>query len=284
MSSVVRQADCYTASSLPLIVKAGTTGYIPGPNGLPLEQVTSGGSVYYYHADQIGNTRALTDSTGAVQDTWAYDPYGNVTSSTGSVVNPFRFQGQYLDATNGLYYLRARWCDSNASQFAAVDRALPFTKERYVVVSDDPVNSTDPTGLWTVGVCANVGISIVTWFGTGALRVVVDQEGSIATTETAGTGSGLGIGASANADLQISNASTVRDLSGPFQVAGGTVGDLDTSNAEGFTGYDSQGRWVGGAEYGPGIGAGLPVEADSCSTHTKVHVVSGYGAGKDFGP
>ena len=45
--------------------------------------------VFYYHQDQLGSTRALTDRAGAVVATYTYDPYGNLTASTGTVTTPF---------------------------------------------------------------------------------------------------------------------------------------------------------------------------------------------------
>jgi YD repeat-containing protein len=97
-----------TEPSLPLLIETGSTSIINGPDGLPEEQLTSGGTRYYYHQDQIGSTLALSDPSGTQVQSYAYDPYGNLTSSSGSITNPFQFQGQYLDATSAVYYMRAR--------------------------------------------------------------------------------------------------------------------------------------------------------------------------------
>ncbi|MFZ2058810.1 MAG: RHS repeat-associated core domain-containing protein, partial [Acidimicrobiales bacterium] len=43
--------------------------------------------------------------------------WGNLTGSTGSATTPFGFAGAYLDPSNGLYYLRARWYDAGTGQF-----------------------------------------------------------------------------------------------------------------------------------------------------------------------
>jgi YD repeat-containing protein len=81
------------SGSLPTLLQERVSGgnitdYIYGPNGTPLEQI-SGSSVLLYHTDQLGSTRVLTDTSGTVKATDSYDAYGNVTSSTGSVANPF---------------------------------------------------------------------------------------------------------------------------------------------------------------------------------------------------
>jgi RHS repeat-associated protein len=58
---------------------------------------------------------------GTVQATYQYDAYGQTTSSTGSVSNPFRYTGQYQDSESGLYYLRARYYDPATQQFLSRD-------------------------------------------------------------------------------------------------------------------------------------------------------------------
>ncbi|HZK73486.1 MAG TPA: hypothetical protein VFD88_05750, partial [Clostridia bacterium] len=63
------------AGSLPLLLKDGTTNYIYGPGGLPLEQI-NGSTTLWYHHDQLGSTRLVTSSTGVSQASYTYDPYG----------------------------------------------------------------------------------------------------------------------------------------------------------------------------------------------------------------
>lgn len=224
------ELDWNTAASLPLIVKAGTTTYIPGPNGLLLEQVTGSGTVYYCHADQIGNTRAMTDSTGTVQDTWAYDPYGNLTSSSGSVANPFEFQGQYLDPASGLYYLRNRYVDPVTAQFSVVDEAFANTRERYAYAADSPLDETDPSGLMTQGRCYQAsGFLGVIGISSGWQDcIVVDGHGNVAftTSQSVGPQVGTGTGWSVERVNQASDADTVTDLSGPFSYQGASAGTL----------------------------------------------------------
>ena len=134
------------SSGLPLIIKDGSTAYVTGPGGLPIEQL-NGSTVLYLHHDQIGSTRLVTDSLGISQATYAYDPWGNLVSSTGTISNPLRFAGQYFDSESGLYYLRARYYDPTAAQFLSRDPITSFTRQPYAFVADDPLNLSDPTGL-----------------------------------------------------------------------------------------------------------------------------------------
>ena len=54
-----------------------------------------------------GSTIALTDAAGTVTNTYTYEPYGKLASSTGTAPNPFRFAGEYYDAGTGLYKIGA---------------------------------------------------------------------------------------------------------------------------------------------------------------------------------
>ena len=124
-----------------------TTDYVYGPGGLALEQITGSTTLWYGH-DHLGSTRVVTGSSGTVLASYAYDPYGSLLSSTGSLSNqPFRFAGQYQDSESGYYYLRARIYDPTTGQFLTRDPAVALTHRPYAYASDNPINGTDPGGL-----------------------------------------------------------------------------------------------------------------------------------------
>jgi RHS repeat-associated protein len=104
--------------------------------------------VLYYHADQLGSIRALTDGAGVVRGTFTYDSYGNLTASTGTWSTPFGFASEYQDAETGLIYLRARYYDPATAQFLTRDPALAATRAPYAYVAGNPLNARDPSGLW----------------------------------------------------------------------------------------------------------------------------------------
>ena len=146
----------------PTVLKDGSANFVTGLGGLPLEQIVTSGrttSVYYYHLDQLGSTRVITDSKGATVNTYTYDPYGNITASSGTLSNPFRYAGQYFDTESGLYYLRARYYDPTTAQFISRDPLLSLTKAPYAYVSDTPLNGTDPKGTdwWNRPAAAVIG-------------------------------------------------------------------------------------------------------------------------------
>jgi len=112
----------------------------------------SGNAHRYYHFDPSGNTLALTDSTGVVTDSYAYEPFGNITVS-GNTVNPFRFVGEYgvMDDGNGLNHMRARYYRPDLRRFVSLDALYgevtdPMTLNRYQYVSGNPMRGGDPSG------------------------------------------------------------------------------------------------------------------------------------------
>ena len=135
------------SSGLPLILNDGTNSYIYGSDGLPIEQISSAGTVTYLHHDQQGSTRLLTGSTGTVTGSTTFDAYGNKTGSTGTSTTPLGYDGQYTSSDTGLIYLRARVYDPATAQFLSRDPLVSVTGEPYAYSGDNPVNLGDPTGL-----------------------------------------------------------------------------------------------------------------------------------------
>jgi RHS repeat-associated protein len=86
---------------------------------------------YYYHADQLGSIRAVTNQAGTVVNSYAYDAYGATTASSETIANPLRYAGEYQDAETGLYYLRARYYDPATQQFLSRDPLIAATEQAY---------------------------------------------------------------------------------------------------------------------------------------------------------
>ena len=132
---------------LPVLLQDGTTRYITGPGGLPVEQVAGNGAVLYYLRDQLGSTRGLLDGSGSIVASYRYDAYGQRHVITGAISTPFGFAGQYTDGETGLIYLRARFYDPLTAQFLTADPLLLLTGQPYTYANGDPLNQVDPTGL-----------------------------------------------------------------------------------------------------------------------------------------
>jgi len=82
----------------------------------PLAMVRAG-AIYYYQADGLGSITSLTDAAGVLAASYTYDSFGNLTASTGSVANPFRYTAREFDAETGLYYYRTRYYDATIGRF-----------------------------------------------------------------------------------------------------------------------------------------------------------------------
>jgi RHS repeat-associated protein len=105
----------------------------------------------FYGYDGHGSVRFLTDSTGAITDTYDYDAYGNLISSTGSTPNNYLFAGEQFDPALGIYYNRARYYDQRQGRFWTMDEfertiADPISLHKYLYAAADPTNHIDPSG------------------------------------------------------------------------------------------------------------------------------------------
>ncbi len=160
-------------SSTPLLLSDKSTSYIYGPGGLPIESISTAGTVTYYHHDQLGSTTLLTSATGAKVSTYTYDSYGLIAKMTGTSTNPLLFASQYRDAESGLYYLQARYYDPSTGQFMSVDPALSVTGQPYSYADGDPVNLADPTGRMGLGIVDRA----VGWAVTSATGYGIDKAG-----------------------------------------------------------------------------------------------------------
>ena len=105
----------------------------------------------FYGYDGHGSVRFLTDSTGAITDTYDYDAFGNLISSTGTTPNNYLFAGEQFDPALGIYYNRARYYDQRQGRFWSMDTfdgdpMSPARLHKYLYGSADPANRVDPSG------------------------------------------------------------------------------------------------------------------------------------------
>ncbi len=102
-----------------------------------------------YLTDALGSTIALTDSAGAVQTQYTYEPFGATTSTGGISTNPIQYTGRENDGT-GLYYFRARYYHPGLQRFISQDLAATAGSNPYAYVGNSPLNGIDPFGLFTI--------------------------------------------------------------------------------------------------------------------------------------
>jgi RHS repeat-associated protein len=117
-------------------------------NDEPLAMDRSG-VTSYYHADGLGSTTSITNSSGALAGAYTFDSFGKLTASTGTITNPFRYTGREFDSETGLYYYRARYYDPTMGRFISEDpiRWRGGDVDFYVYAFNNPVILGDPFGL-----------------------------------------------------------------------------------------------------------------------------------------
>lgn len=115
--------------------------------------MTKGGATYYYQVNGHGDVTALTDASGNTVAQYQYDAWGNIISQSGTMAsaNPYRYAGYRYDEGTGLYYLMARYYDSNTGRFTTRDtfhgfEATPLGQNLYAYTKNNPVMYIDPDG------------------------------------------------------------------------------------------------------------------------------------------
>src|SRR5207249_3969718 len=113
---------------------------------------TYSGVTSHFLADVLGNTIALTNTAGAVQTQYSYEPFGQTTATGASNTNQRQFTGRETDGT-GLYFYRARYYNPTLQRFISED-PLEFgggDTNLYAYVLNDPVLFRDPSGKLLIG-------------------------------------------------------------------------------------------------------------------------------------
>ncbi len=75
----------------------------------------------YYEADGLGSVTSLSNSSGALANTYTYDSFGKLTASSGTITNAYRYTGREFDSETGIYYYRARYYSPDIGRFISED-------------------------------------------------------------------------------------------------------------------------------------------------------------------
>lgn len=113
--------------------------------------VLRSGTTSYYEADGLSSVTSLSSATGSLAQTYTYDSFGKLTASSGSLVNSFRYTGREFDSETSIYEYRHRYYDPSVGRFSSED-PLGFNagENFYAYVSNNPIASNDPQGLFEV--------------------------------------------------------------------------------------------------------------------------------------
>ena len=117
--------------------------------------IATNGTVNYWHQDHLGSSAVITDNAGAKVENLAYFPYGgtrtNTSTTTPATDVPYKFTGQELDSSTGLYDYVARQYDAPLARFISPDTIVPNPRDpqalnRYAYVRNNPLRYNDPSG------------------------------------------------------------------------------------------------------------------------------------------
>jgi len=151
-----------------------------------IKQSQTAANERYYLYDGLGSTRLLTDSAGAITDSYDYEAFGSIISQSGITENNYRFTGEQYDTALNQYYLRARYYDPDFARFTQMDtwkgmNLDPLSLQKYLYIGSDPINHVDPSGhffsLSEVAATLNIRSSlsgIQVDVGTSLLDVALD--------------------------------------------------------------------------------------------------------------
>jgi RHS repeat-associated protein len=135
-----------------LVSGAVTRTYAYGLQRISENQLVSGTwTPSFYGYDGHGNVRFLTNTSGAVGNTYQFDAFGMQIASTGTTANSYLYSGEWLDPNLSFYNLRARYYNALTGRFETMDPAAgkiadPATLHKYVYTRNNPVNRIDPSG------------------------------------------------------------------------------------------------------------------------------------------
>jgi len=135
-----------------------------------------GSDSYWYIDDALGSTRLVYKGTVKVYSVTTYKPFGIAFGASGT--EKFTFAGEMQDSPSGLFYVFARYFDSQIGRFVSLDIRFgevdnPQTINRYIYCGNNPIRFVDPTGEgWFDGICTWVSENWVTIVEVAACAVI----------------------------------------------------------------------------------------------------------------
>ncbi|MCH9652175.1 MAG: RHS repeat-associated core domain-containing protein [Deltaproteobacteria bacterium] len=117
-----------------------------------LGRATPTASDRHFHLDHLESVRLITAADGTSLEEHFFRPYGENASGP-FAADPLLFTGHERDRATGGDYMHARHYQWQMGRFTSVDPVLgspsaPQSLNRYAYVMGNPLNATDPTGMF----------------------------------------------------------------------------------------------------------------------------------------
>jgi RHS repeat-associated protein len=144
--------------------------YVCYPQSWRLLCSFTAGQAYFYHLDQLGTVREITDEAGQLVWRGRYHAFGEGTAE-GNIEQPWRLPGQYFDAESGLHYNVFRYYDPKMRRYLTPDPVSYWGGDvnLYRYAHNDPVNRQDEQG-W--GAAAPAISTVLCGTGVGCVVVM----------------------------------------------------------------------------------------------------------------
>ncbi|MGN0463442.1 MAG: RHS repeat domain-containing protein [Acutalibacteraceae bacterium] len=138
------------------------------------------GNNYFYVKNHMGDITDIANSNGEVVASYEYDPWGKVTSVSGSNLeianlNPFRYRSYYYDSDIQMYYLQSRYYDPEVGRFINCDDVnyigysdTANSYNAFAYCENNSINREDTTGSFGTPIqwaCALIGGIVGVPFG-----------------------------------------------------------------------------------------------------------------------
>ena len=181
LSNVVRQTIS-TGDSLSILTGRSIDDH--------LAVTDASGTQSFIWRDALNSTIATTDASGAISQTFSYEPYGQSSTPT-TTTFPIQYTGR-LPVSDGLYYYRARSYDPIAGRFLSEDPiGLNGGVNLYAYVGNKPLSFNESLGLAYFAKRPLEGDAY--WIAGGGVSVGVNPDGSAFISGRLGLGAGGGV-------------------------------------------------------------------------------------------
>ncbi|MGN6839909.1 MULTISPECIES: RHS repeat-associated core domain-containing protein [unclassified Neisseria] len=119
--------------------------------------------IHYFHCDQIGIPREMTDDEGNLVWFGNYTGWGRLkeeTKVTDSAYQPFRLQNQYADRETGLHYNFFRYYEPDVGRFINQDPIRLWGGNNFYQFAPNVQGWVDIFGLYNAQKCASIAARI----------------------------------------------------------------------------------------------------------------------------